>query len=182
MSADHPPELRADLLDDFYAECDELLTSSRNALVQVEANLDQPAVVATQIEALFRYVHSIKGNAAIVGLRVAEELAHRMEDLLRGLAKRKFELNAAMIDALLSATQRLGQIVASHRLGRPVPETRDLLVQLAGLFSTGSASPLPVADPAAAATTAHAEAMAPAQTALARGLVLWRGLSRKNCR
>ncbi len=166
MSSDTPPGLGSDLLDDFYAECDELLTSSRSALVQLEASIGNPAAAAPQVEALFRHVHSIKGNAAIVGLRPGEQLAHAMEDLLRGLAKRKFALTLPMVESLLSATQRLGQIVASHRLAKAAPETGGLLAQLARLTEAGA--------PAPAETTASTEAPSPAASAVARGLKLWR--------
>lgn len=177
MSSDSSPGLRPELLDDFYAECDELLTSTRAALLLLENNLGKPQLIQTQVETVFRNIHSIKGNSAIVGLRRAEDLAHAMEDLLRALAKKKTVLTAGMVDALLGGAQRLEQIVASHRLGKPLPDIADRLAQLrlhegsgpvpATVAAAVEGAALPVSD------TAEGEPLSPGEAALARGLALW---------
>lgn len=142
MSTDFSPALKRELLDDFYTECDELLVSMRGDLGQLEDAAEQRA--GTVAEALFRHVHSMKGISAIVGLRPAEELAHAMEDLLRGRVKGQTVFPNAWIDVLSAATQRLEQIVVAHRLGKPLPEIGEALAQLRGLPS--SAAELPRAD------------------------------------
>jgi two-component system chemotaxis sensor kinase CheA len=107
MSADFSPELRAELLDDFYAECDELLTDLRGGLVALEgAARAGGAPDPANLETLFRGVHSLKGISALVGLRVAEELAHAMEDVLRALTKRPRSFPAAIADTLIVAVRR----------------------------------------------------------------------------
>lgn len=127
MSSEFSSELRKDLLDDFYAECDELLTSIRGNVALLEQSAESASADPVVIETLFRNVHSLKGIAAIVGLRHAEELAHAAEELLRGLSKREIRVSSAVVEALLIATQRLEQIVAFHRLGKPLPEIQDVL-------------------------------------------------------
>src|SRR5688572_22387699 len=130
MSSDSPLELKKELLDDFYAECDELLTSIRAELTQLEATVIDHAPEPATIEALFRHVHSLKGISAIVGLRPAEKLAHGAEDLLRALSKKTVRLSPVILDALQVATQRLGQIVSGHRRGKKLPDIEYILNQL----------------------------------------------------
>src|SRR5690349_10845844 len=116
MSSNPRPELRRELLDDFYAECDELLVAVRHGLTELEGRKKTGVPEARVLDGLFRHTHTLKGNAAIVGLRPAEQLAHGMEDLLRALTKHDLTLNEAMLEALLAAAQRLEQLVTAHRL------------------------------------------------------------------
>ena len=154
MSDEFSPELRAELLDDFYAECDELLTSARDALIQLEKSAGAPEAEATALEALFRHMHSLKGISAIVGLRPAEQLAHGMEDVLRALTKRTLALTAPRIDVLLVGAQRFEQLVIAHRGHQPLPDTTEILQRLrSGLDGN-----------APAATAVIAEAPRPAPT------------------
>src|SRR5690349_3006471 len=87
MSADFSPELRAELLDDFYSEADEHLNAIRDALVTLESSVGRAQINHTVIEKLFRSFHSFKGISAIVGLKPAESLAHVTEDYLRDLSR-----------------------------------------------------------------------------------------------
>jgi two-component system chemotaxis sensor kinase CheA len=129
MSSDFSPELRRELLDDFYAECDELLTAMRDALTQLEIAPKDSAQEKKLIEGLFRSTHSFKGNSSIVGLRSAEELAHGMEDLLRAISKNQVSVSENLVDGLLAGVQRLEKIVVGQRLEKPLPKTGDLLAR-----------------------------------------------------
>ena len=115
MSDELSPGLEGAFLDDFYAECDEYLTAIREALVSLEDSIGRAQPDPTLVEKLFRSFHSFKGNSAIVGLRLAEELAHSAEDFLRELSHNKVTLTSEGLDLLMTATQRLEQITASHR-------------------------------------------------------------------
>jgi two-component system sensor histidine kinase and response regulator WspE len=53
------------------------------------------------VEPLMRAAHSIKGAARIVGLDIAVELAHSMEDILDAVSKGKREINSIDIEILL---------------------------------------------------------------------------------
>jgi two-component system chemotaxis sensor kinase CheA len=131
MSSELPSELRAELLDDFYSECDEHLNAIREGLVRLESSVDRAQPDPMVLEKLFRSFHSIKGNAAIVGLRTAENLSHSAEDFLRGLTRNDVTLSAAALELLMSVTQRLEQIIAAHRAGNPaLPESEQLMKQL----------------------------------------------------
>lgn len=127
MSSDFSPELRKELLDDFYAECDDLLTSLRESLTTLERALAERTPMVTAVEKLFRGVHSLKGIAAIAGVRPAEQLAHGMEDLLRALSKNEVPINGERLELLVSATHRLEQIITAHRAGKKPPKGSAML-------------------------------------------------------
>jgi len=130
MSPDPSPELQAELLDDFYAECDEHLGNLRAQLVLLEAALAKSETDPAALESLYRSAHTFKGNAAIVGLASAEALAHATEELLRGLTRGEIELTAATLDLIGRAGHKLEQIVTTFRLKQPMPETATLLARL----------------------------------------------------
>ena len=68
------PELLAAFLD----ETQESLGTLDSLFIQLEAN---PADTQT-VEAIFRPVHSLKGNSAFFGFMQAKRLAHVMESVL----------------------------------------------------------------------------------------------------
>ena len=127
MSSEFSPELRKELLDDFYAECDELLTTMRSQLTAAGEALETGGATAGAIESLFRLVHSVKGNAAIAGVKVAEQLAHRTEDLLRAISKQQVPLTHERWALLIDAEQGLERLIGSHRAGQTLVEDRGLL-------------------------------------------------------
>jgi two-component system chemotaxis sensor kinase CheA len=126
----------SELLDDFYAECDEHLSSIRQNLATLEAfqgrtlPADEPTVAA-----LFRSFHSLKGICAIVGLRPAEQLAHSCEDYLRAISQEERQLTSTGYDALTAGVQRLEQIVGAHRAKQSLPDSSQQLAQLAAVAS-----------------------------------------------
>ncbi len=169
MSAEFSPELRKELLDDFYAECDELLTSIRNSIVHLESALGKGDPNPAEIESLYRHLHSLKGISAIVGLGPAEELAHCMEDQVRLLMKREVAPQAAGMDNLLFASDRLEQVVVAHRSAKDLPAIADVLSRIRGSAAPKQAAPaLPEEEDLSAAKPD------PADAARKRGLEIWR--------
>ena len=107
MSADFSPELRAELLNDFYSEADEHLNAIRDSLVALENSVGRAQIDHAVLEKIFRSFHSFKGISAIVGLKPAEELAHRAEDYLRDLFRGTTTFSVEGADLLMSTTHRL---------------------------------------------------------------------------
>src|SRR3954470_2510508 len=130
MSSEYSAEFKAELLDDFYAECDEMLTSARGSMTILERGPAGSALDRPAFDALFRAVHSLKGNSAIVGLRPAEELAHAGEGLLRQLSRRGQAFSVDEFDVLAAVLHRLEQIITTYRLGQSLPPINDLLARL----------------------------------------------------
>lgn len=196
MTPDFSPELQAELLDDFYAECDEHLATMREQLTSLERALAANAFDPAAVETLFRSLHSFKGNAAMVALRPAEQLAHAAEDYLRRLSRHEVTLTPAGFQALVNSVQQLGKIVATHRQKQPLPAIDSILDELAALEASppapapGSSAPAPApaatsaladAGTAAANSTSPRTAPAPAPSpadpvseALQQGLTVWR--------
>jgi two-component system, chemotaxis family, sensor kinase CheA len=125
------PDLRGEFLDDFYTECDELLGNIREQLSRLDEVVRNGRPNPAALEALYRHVHSFKGISAMVGLREAEELAHRAEGLLRLFSRGEATLTAAHLEVLGRISQRLEQTVTAHRLHQPLPNPVDLIAQLA---------------------------------------------------
>jgi len=172
MSEDFPRELRPELLDDFYAECDELLTLVREGLEKLDTAAAQDAADWKTVESLFRSTHSLKGISAIVGLRPAEELAHAMEDVFRAFSKRDLAVTPPVVDHLLTAAQQLEKIVVAHRLSKEMPETRETLLALAQhLPAKASPSALPSAS-SIGSTVPDTPAADPVATAHEQGRLL----------
>lgn len=172
MTEDSRPSLEPALLDDFYTECDELFGQMRTCLVALEQFGSRPAAeTAATIETLYRCVHSFKGNCGIVGLRLAEQLAHATEDILRRLVRHETAITAVAVDLVGRSIHRLEQIAAAHRAHQPLPPIEDLLPQAAADPGAAPVSPLRSAPAANVATHANWRAtFAPAPTLDHRGV------------
>ncbi len=171
MSADFSPELRAELLNDFYSEADEHLNAIRDALVALESSVGLAEIDSSVIEKLFRNFHSFKGISAIVGLTPAEALAHGAEDYLRDLSRGTTMINAAGVDLLMSVTHRLEQIVRAHREGESLPNIDSLLKQVTAATTTRATSAAETPSPGRENLSSHVAS--DVEVARARGAVVW---------
>lgn len=151
MSADVPPALGVDFLDDFYAEADDHLGNIRAQLSALET-VGEAETQRVALESVYHSIHSLKGLSAMVGLAAAERLAHASEDFLRPFSRRQRRLTPGALDLLMTAAQALEQIVAAHRARRPVPQPEKLIAQLSAPASAAAAesdAPAPATDEAA---------------------------------
>ncbi len=173
MSPEAPEGLRPELLDDFYAECDELLETSRAALTEFEAAVKSGGAPKASLDTLFRAMHSLKGICAIAGVRPAEELAHIVEDLLRALTRGEVPVTSAVADSIFTATGQLAKIIGAHRQKKRLPATADAVRLLRTHLpqKADAGLPLPPPPPPAPATPAEADPVAAARR---RGLGIWR--------
>ena len=125
-------DLSTSLWAAFAAETGEHLTAIEPFLMGL-ANAPDSGEVA----ALFRAFHSLKGLAGAMGLRGMEELAHHSESLLGLVRDHGAQVDEAMLDALLEATDELrvmrGEAIAHHD-DRSAPP--DLLARLTAAIAT----------------------------------------------
>ncbi len=126
-----------DFLDDYFAECDEHLTSVRRLLLSLEGSVGRSEINRAVLDELFRHFHSLKGISGMVELRQAEDLAHRLEDFLRVLRQGGAILTTEGIDALFDGTQMLEQVISVRRSGGTFPKVRDVASRIARLVDTG---------------------------------------------
>jgi two-component system chemotaxis sensor kinase CheA len=97
----------------FVDEADEALAEAERALLALLAD----AGGRTPVEAAFRALHSLKGDAALLGLAELKILAHASEDVLAVIRKGARRADTAVVELLLRGTRVLGGLVASIRSG-----------------------------------------------------------------
>jgi len=124
----HPDELFAD----YVAECDEHLTAAVRTLLDLEADPDR--VDPTQLHALFRNFHTVKGLSGMVGLGDAERLAHQLETYLGAVRKSHTTLSADGVTHLIEGVRTLEQIIAARRDQTPPPDVNYLLTRVTSLI------------------------------------------------
>src|SRR5450755_3713489 len=109
----------------FVAEATEHLEALSQDLVALERRRT-PETVAS----LFRHAHSVKGMAASMGLEAIATLAHRVEDLVEALRSDEGELDQALVDLLLEATDTMLAQVRTAGAGAPQASPDALLGRL----------------------------------------------------
>lgn len=129
-------EFLAEFLDDYFAECDEHLTSARRSLLALEHFVNQSSIDRSLLDDLFRSFHSIKGISGMVGLREAEQIAHQMESYLRALRDSQLILTPEGMDALIAGTMLLEQVIAERRAQVPPTDITPVMSQLEALVSS----------------------------------------------
>jgi len=136
-------------------------------VVDVLLAAESGAAESPAVDLLFRDVHSIKGNAGMVGFEEARAVAHAMEDLLEGPRERG-SLPAELVDPLLRASDAIRRAIdgesgvaadALAALGRADAPAAD-----SGPTPAPVGQPAPPAEPAPAAEPAP-----PADRAFAAG-------------
>jgi two-component system, chemotaxis family, sensor kinase CheA len=104
---------REALLHSFMVETNEGLKSLEATLVRLEGETDN----AELLDEVFRILHTLKGNAAMLGLASVSDVAHAAEDLLVALRERRLELTSARITLLLRTVDALRHSAAAEAVG-----------------------------------------------------------------
>lgn len=149
MSQDQQGDLsQFSMLDLFRMEADSQTQILTEGLLAMERHQGD----ASAVEAMMRAAHSIKGAAAIVGLDVAVQLAHGMEDAFVAAQQGRFRLSPNRVDVLLAGVDlilqlsRLDETGVAAWLGAHQTQIRQTLDSIATLAFL----PEPLAPPAAA--------------------------------
>ena len=98
MELDH-----ALLMKTFSAEAEEQLIAMEEGIVGLEHRPDDPELLDT----MFRAAHTLKGNAAVVGLTSIAERANQLEDMLEALRTGAKAVDAEIVSAVLAALDAL---------------------------------------------------------------------------
>ena len=96
-------EIDLELLEGFVDEAEEGLAIVDSLFVKLEQDLGDTET----INAIFRPIHTIKGNAAFFGLLSTKQLAHEMETVLTRAREDKLTLNPSIISLLLEGVDKL---------------------------------------------------------------------------
>lgn len=100
-----------ELLKEFVVESLEHLSNVENELLSLEESAGDVDIAL--VNKVFRSVHSIKGAAGFLGLKVLETLAHREEEVLDRLRNNSIRPTNLVINTLLKATDRLKDLLDS---------------------------------------------------------------------
>ena len=156
-----------DLLADFVAETREMLEASEGEIIAWEAN---PAD-GSRIDAIFRFVHTVKGNCGFFDFPRLAGLSHAAEDALADVRSGRREPDGALVSAALAVIDRIVELVDAIEADGQCPEgdDSDLIASLMDgttapdLTLEDAHSPAPT-EPGSAEGDAH---MAAAQAAIA---------------
>ena len=102
----------------FYAESQELIEQFEENLVALEEANDDIELA----DAIFRTAHTIKSNAAAVGLTAISNFVHTMENVLERIRNRELGVAKKLISSLLSSSDFLKKMGKSSILCKESPD------------------------------------------------------------
>ena len=88
-------------IEDYYSECDEHLATARRVLLALEGSAAEGSP-APPMHELLRSLHTLKGLSGMVGDTCAEQVAHALEDAVRGIERADGRPDPASLDALFA--------------------------------------------------------------------------------
>jgi two-component system chemotaxis sensor kinase CheA len=114
-----------DLLQEFIAETRETLEALSGEIVAWEA---QPGDRA-RLDAIFRFVHTVKGSCGFLDLPRLARLSHAAEDVLAAVRAGERVPDRGLVNAVLAVVDRIGEIVEAIDAGSALDDTEeDLLI------------------------------------------------------
>ncbi len=114
-----------DLLQEFIGETRETLEAISGEIVAWEA---APADQG-RLDAIFRFVHTVKGSCGFLDLPRLARLSHAAEDVLAAVRDGKRTPDTALVNAVLGIVDRIGAIVEAIAAGAPLDNSdEDLLI------------------------------------------------------
>ena len=145
-----------DLLADFIAETREMLEASGGEIVAWEADPSDSA----RLDAIFRFVHTVKGNCGFFDFPRLERLSHAAEDALAECRAGRRRPDSALVSAVLAVIDRIGEMTDAIEAGEAL-DTGDDSELIAALEMENPVAEAPVEQDAAS----EPEDTAPAKAA-----------------
>jgi len=117
-----------ELLTEFVAETREMLQAIEGEIVVWEADPKDRA----RLDAIFRFVHTVKGNCGFFDYPQLERLSHAAESVLAEVRAGRRAADAALVTAVLAVIDRIAQMIDTIEAGEALPEAGDevLIAQL----------------------------------------------------
>lgn len=113
-----------DLLQEFIAETRETLEALSGEIVAWEAH---PADKA-RLDAIFRFVHTVKGSCGFLDLPRLGRLSHAAEDVLAQVREGNRAPDRALVNAVLAVVDRIGELVEAIESGTGLDDSGDELL------------------------------------------------------
>jgi two-component system chemotaxis sensor kinase CheA len=113
-----------DLLQEFIAETRETLEALSGEIVAWEANPGDRA----RLDAIFRFVHTVKGSCGFLDLPRLARLSHAAEDVLAAVRDGKRVPDRGLVNAVLGVVDRIGEIVEAIDAGSGLDDSGEELL------------------------------------------------------
>ena len=125
MVTAHPRGPMDDLLQEFIAETRETLEALSGEIVAWEAAPDD----RDRLDAIFRFVHTVKGSCGFLDLPRLARLSHAAEDVLAAVRSGERHPDTQLVNAVLAIVDRIGEIVEAIDAGIALDDSgEDMLV------------------------------------------------------
>ncbi len=146
-----------DLLTDFIAETRETLEALAGEIVAWEADPEDRA----RLDAIFRFVHTVKGSCGFLDLPRLQRLSHAAEDALADVRSGKRDTDAHLVSAVLAIIDRIGELTDALEANETLPEGEEqfLIAALAPDSAPGPSESATVTKTAVLAATPAARAV-----------------------
>lgn len=142
------------MIQEFLVESEELLQGMDQDMVTLETSPKDGDL----LNRIFRALHTIKGTSGFLNFLPIVRLSHSAEDVLNALRKGEIQLTRRTMDALLSARDQLGRMLADIRDGGLKEYSIDgLLADLKGAQQSVPAPDLRLGEILVADGTLHPE-------------------------
>jgi two-component system chemotaxis sensor kinase CheA len=116
-----------ELLREFIAETRETLEPLAGEIVAWEAAPDD----RVRLDAIFRFVHTVKGSCGFLDLPRLERLSHAAESALAQVRDGERTPDRHLVSAVLAIIDRIGEQVDALDMSEPFPEGGDEVLILA---------------------------------------------------
>jgi two-component system chemotaxis sensor kinase CheA len=110
-----------DLLGDFVAETRETLEALSGEIVAWELAPDD----RSRLDAIFRFVHTVKGSCGFLDLPRLEKLSHAAEDVLADVRADRRRPDRALVSAVLAVIDRIAELTDAIESGRLLSDADD---------------------------------------------------------
>jgi two-component system chemotaxis sensor kinase CheA len=126
----------------FFQQSYEILESLSEEILRFENNPDDEEALKN----IQRYVHTLKGDSASMGLSSLTDTAHRLEDVLHMLRERSLQMDRDVADLLLSAVDIFTQILKNSKNENPSVVSTKNLIERVDIFIVGTNGRSPLQD------------------------------------
>ncbi|AQR72573.1 chemotaxis protein CheA [Sphingomonas sp. LM7] len=113
-----------DLVQEFIAETRETLEALSGEIVAWEAHPEDRA----RLDAIFRFVHTVKGSCGFLDLPRLGRLSHSAEDVLAQVREGLRSPDRPLVNAVLAVVDRIGELVEAIDSGTSLPDHGDELL------------------------------------------------------
>ena len=113
-----------DLLQEFIAETRETLEALSGEIVAWESAPEDRA----RLDAIFRFVHTVKGSCGFLDLPRLARLSHAAEDVLAAVRSGERSPDAQLVTAVLAIVDRIGEIVEAIDAGTALDDSGEELL------------------------------------------------------